>query len=542
MAKDKKKQLRALPFARAFHLKELPGWIGKWLIVPPGRLGVVVYADGKGRTLTPGHHRLLTDWQRLRGGGAGLLAGYVTSGEQEARLSAPYLLSGDGELLDLKLVAALEITDPVKYFTEVVIPQREVWTIEVDLSDETSQAALNAVTSQYAADDLRCDRPPRLAAELLARVNPLLSARGMTVRSIPLKTFSKPADRAAIAEKVQAVTEKCELNPELEAKMQALEDQAQLEDFARQLDPDLGKFVSFQLDKESLGKGITSVKAQIGSALRAWLTVETKKGESRRRWRLEGLIRQKQEDARTPASLKKVRRPPAYWWLPRSLWMIFVILTGLGLTGLVNWLARAASWDNRVEVLLIIWGFVIGVLLESIKALYEKRERFEETIWMLSGFQHLDNLVGNDRLWADELVREQCQKELKHVRETLQDIRSREYKRGKVELALRLRNELERNADECAEKVGRLDYGCPPYVTDLHVNRRAWLQMLDTDENLLLYANALSDKVHLLQQKSQAGELTDDMVAELDAEISKFCNNFYGRGRPLQLPSVEETS
>ena len=540
MAHDKKHP-DALPLARAFRLKELPGWIGKSLEVPPGRLGVVLAADGKGRTLPPGRHRLLTAWQRLRGRGVGLAAGYVPAGEFTLPLKAPYLISGDGEMLDLRLVGELEITDPLRYFTEAVIPQGQVWATEVDLSDETSQAALNAVTTRYTADDLIHDRPPRLAAELLAKITPLLNARGMGIRSIPLKTFSSPADRAVIAEKVQSVNEKRLQDPALEEKMKDIEDQAQLEDFARQLDPELGKFVSFQLDRESLGKGVTTLKARIGSALRAWLTVETKKGEGRRRWRLEGLIRQKQEEAKLPAR-RKIRRPPAYWWLPRTAWMIFVILSGLALTGLVNWIARAASWDNRLEVLLVIWGFMIGVILESIKVLYEKRESIEEATWMLPGYQRLDDLVGNDRRWADELVREQCQKELKHVRETLQDIRSREYERGKTGMALKLRNEVERNAEKCAEKVGRQDYGCPPYVTDLHVNRRAWLQMLDIDEDLLLYANALSDKAHLLQQKSHAGELTDEMVAEMDAEILKFCNRFFGRGRPLQTPPVEATN
>lgn len=541
MAKKTSYQPQSFPLARAFRFKELLGWIGKSLEVPPGRLGVVVTKDGKGRTLPTGRHRLLTAFQRLRGRGIGLAAGYVPAGEFDTPLKAPYILSGDGELLDLGLVGTLEITDPLRYFTEVVIPQGQVWSMEVDLSDEAAQDALNAITTKFAAADLIHGLPPRLAAELLASINPFLSTRGMRINSIPLKTFSSPADRVAIAEKVQSLNENKRLqDPALEAKLKDIEDQAQLEDFARQLDPDLGKFVSFQLDRESLEKGVTTAKARIGGALRAWLTVETKKGEGRRRWRLEGLIRQKQEDAKTPPRLK-IRRPPPGWWLPRTVWIIFVILTGLALTGILNWIARAASWDNRMEVLLVIWGFVIIAVLESIKALYEKRETIEEETWMLPGYQRLDNLVSNDRLWADELVREQCQKELKHVRETLQDIRSREYKRGKTGLSLKLRNELERNAEDCAEKVGRQDYGCPPYVTDLRVNRRAWLQMLDIDEDLLLYANALSDKAHLLQQKSQASELTDEMVADMDVDIMKFCNRFFERGRPLQTPPAEAT-
>jgi hypothetical protein len=66
-----------------------------------------------------------------------------------------------------------------------------------------------------------------------------------------------------------------------------------------------------------------------------------------------------------------------------------------------------------------------------------------------------------------------------------------------------------------------------------------WENALDTDENLLIKAHLLSDKTHLLQQQSHADQMVVESVAEVDAEVSKFCNQFFERGRPLQLPTEE---
>jgi hypothetical protein len=98
---------------------------------------------------------------------------------------------------------------------------------------------------------------------------------------------------------------------------------------------------------------------------------------------------------------------------------------------------------------------------------------------------------------------------------------------------------VERHIEDCAEKVGSLEYGSAPYLTDLHISSHAWERMLDYDEDLLLYVKALSDEAQLLQQKSHADQLTDELVSDLDAGILKFGNRFYERGRPLQMPDED---
>jgi hypothetical protein len=96
--------------------------------------------------------------------------------------------------------------------------------------------------------------------------------------------------------------------------------------------------------------------------------------------------------------------------------------------------------------------------------------------------------------------------------------------------------------EECADKIGHLDFGRPPYATDLKISRHAWNHMLDYDEGLLIYASGLSNKVHLLQEKSHADELDLPSLVSLDAGISAFSNQFFERGRPLNIPSQETNS
>jgi len=531
MAKENK-QPTAVPLGRAFHLKELKGYFEKWIDIPPGRTGVVLDADGNGRTLAAGRHRLLTVYQRLRGRGVGLAAGYVPLGLFSLPMSIPYLLSGDGELVDISLVCVLEISDPLKFFKEVVLPKRILQTMEMDVNDEMARNALGAVTTKYAAADLAHGLPPRLSSELLNAMGMLAAERGLSIKNIPLVLFSRSEDRLVIAEKTQALQERLQ-DVALQAKMAEIENQAQLDEFIQQVDPEVDKVAHVQLNQDKPANNAAAWKKP-GEYLHT-LFGGGGQGNGRQDGLIGKLFRQK---GHTQA---KTVRLPRFWWLSRALWMVVVVLIGLVLTSLVNRFASAASTDGKMGLLLLIWGFVVGVVLDTIKVLYEKWETVEEIVRESSGSARLEELVGNDRSWADQLVREQCQKELGHVYEILQDIRTREFKRDKTDMALKLRNELERNTEDAIKKIGNSDYGRPPYVTDLHIDRYAWNAMLNYDDDLLGYAYALSDKGHLLQQKSQANELDMAMLVNFDSDISTFCNRFFERARPIKI-LPQETS
>lgn len=527
------KESTSVPLGRVFRLKELPGWLGKHMEVPAGRLGVVIHSNGTIKTFPAGRHRVLTAFERLRGLGSGLLAGYVPLGGSIAQVKLGYLLSGDRDLLDGRLIYSVEVGDPARFLREVVAPQGTIWSTGIELDPQMIEEALAPLLSHYAATDiLHGQVDGRISGVVQTSLQAALETKGLQLQQILLVSLTRAEDRAVIAEKAQALAERLQ-DVSLQARMAEIENQTQLDDFLHQLDPELDQMAHIKLGSAGSEKEKTSIKGKVTDAIRSLLTVEPNKAGDKRRWSIEGLFKRNGSEK----EILKPRHASSNWWVSRAIWMSMVVLLGLGLTRLVNWIAKTASWDSKVEVILIIWGFVISVVFESVKVLYEKRESLSEESWMYPGFQHLDNLVGNDRQRVDKLVREHCARELLHVRDVISDVRSREYKRGKIDISLKLKNELERNLEECAARIQKSDYGRPPYMTDLRVSNNAWGQMLDVDEDLLLLVNTLGDETHLLQQKSLEDQLSNTLITDLDLKVSYFCKKFHDRGHPLQMPS-----
>jgi hypothetical protein len=284
-------------------------------------------------------------------------------------------------------------------------------------------------------------------------------------------------------------------------------------------------------------KGVPATWSGLGETLRGWFGAKSDVKAAASGGRLADLFRQKNEK-KGPGMI--THRPRPYWWLKEIVYIGFAAIIAILLTLVINAQLKDASLTSRVEKFLVpIWSLFIAVTLACLRDMFKTREKNDDAIWMLEGHRGLYNLVGNDRRWADELVREQSRKELLHVKEILQEIRTREYKRGKTEMALKLRNDLEKHAEECADKIARQDFARPPYVTDLKISWDAWNHMLDYDEGLLVYANGLSNKAQLLQQKSHTDELDLPALVSLDAGISAFTNQFFERGRPLKNPTQE---
>ena len=521
------------PLGRIYRLKELPGWLSKSLQVPPNRLGVVITSSGISRTLKPGKYRILTSFQRMLGQGVGLRAGYVPD-EQEfiSMFNLEYLLTGDRQLLDIRLVCALEVADPVCYFNEVVTPNSEIRDPGVDIDLQSLHVSVETVTTQYAAGDLvqgRADAALRKQVQIT--LGALLAGKGLRLKEIRLLALSLSENRAIVAEKVQRLHERM-LEIELQARMAEVENQAQLQEFIQQLDPSLQQVAHLGV---AATEQAPAPKGQTASSLRG-LTAPANAPKSQKGFEaLRNLFRTKKP---TPP---KARHSHTYWWLPTVVWIIFVILLGIGLTALIDEQMGVRS-SQSIGLIALIWSSAIGEVFFRIKGMHAKQEDLEAENWQQVDYQPLEDLVGNDRKWADEVVREQCAREIEQVGELVTQIRSLEYRRGNTSLALLLKNEIERNAQNCAEKIRNPNYGQPPYVTDLRVNQNAWLDMLARDEDLLLYGHTVTSSANLMLQKAQAGELAESMLTELNTSISNFANRFFERGRPLQMPDTSAPS
>ena len=456
------------PLARAYRLSELPGRLAKWLTVPEGRQGVVLPAAGSERLLQPGLHRVLSVWERLLGRRAGLRVGFVPADPISARLRADYLLSGDGQLVDASLSLVVQVSDPALFFTQQVLPRGEIRSICLELSDQDVREALGPLVRRYAAEDLLHELPgPRLANELLSRLELHLRGLGLQAKEAQLLTFWRSEERAEVAERVQALSQRLQ-DVELEKQMAALENEAQLKDFVQQLSPGLED----DLGLHAVAEAVPAVGEPSPDAAPSFPTL----GDSFRKW----------------------------------------VIGQVGVDG-DFWPERLARLLGRSEE---------GQMQAS--ALQVSGQ---------PGFTTLDELVRGDRAGADRLVREQAGGEVLRIAKILNELRSRVYQQGEVELALRLRD-LERRLERYHQDILQPNYGRPPYLTDLQVKRNAWATMLGYDEDLLLYASALGDKAQDLQAKYTGGEAIAGLLASLEEDLDRLHYRFAGRERAVK-PATE---
>ena len=508
------------PLAQAFSLKELPGWLGKTLLVPPGRQGIALNTAGRVRLFRPGQQKVLSAVERLSGQGAGLRAGYLPAQGFQASLKAANLLSGDNELLDASLLCQVEVADPARFFAEVVIPQGQVKAGLIDLSQALSLETIGALAARYAAADLVRGLPTqRLAGELSAVLEPALGGLGLRLAALQWIVFWRAAQRVEIAAKAQALEERLK-ELELDKEMAEMERKARREDFARQLQDETAA-----RPVEAVGPTPPPVET-----MRGWLTIDTSKESGKRHLRIEGLLgERKKKTEETPPARRQMQR----WLTWRIIALVVLGSIACLITAILYRLAQNASWDVKWEALLIIWGPLLAVFIESAVSFFKKREDLEEIFWQSKGYTVLDDLSRNNRQRADQLVREQTAGDLGHVRQILNDVRSRVYSAGNEALALRLR-ELERKVDARRNDVLNPQFGAAPYVSDLKISRLVWDSMLDQDEELLAKSAQLSNQASALQQKLSAGEALDPLGADLENKLDELWHLFANRAHALR--------
>ncbi|NPA93570.1 MAG: hypothetical protein GXO56_07825 [Chloroflexi bacterium] len=511
-----------LPLARAYAVRELPGWWGKSLDVPPGKIGVAVDARGQARTWPkPGRHRVLSVSERLRGQGIGLRAGWVPAEPFEAAVQVPYLLSGEGRLVNLSLVARVRVSDPVAFFTRQVAPAGVLHHVTLSLNAEEAQAALSAVTTQYLADDLARGVPGEgLQAALVQRLRPFLATEGLAIQAAPVVFFWDPEKRASIEEKVLALEERLH-NLQIEGKIAAAEAQERLEAFLREMEAD---GVKVQVTPLDASEAASPEEAQdVLAAVRAlW------QGKEVRHPLLKRLFEQNKESTLPAPRLSR------WWWVPRTAFIVAAWTIALLVTRLIFWWRGNNSFWDSWDLLTPLWGFVLGVTLEGIKALYEKRERAEEANWQKYGYTRVDDLARQDRARADRLVREQSASMLRSLAEALNGWRSRVFRQGNTDLALRLKT-LEKEAEHLAEDVLRSDFGRPPYVDpSLRIGKTTWDAMLDYDEALLVELHELLEYVRNLQSPDKATPSQEKALASLEQKLADFRLMFSRRSEALR--------
>jgi hypothetical protein len=524
------------PLAKHDKLTDLPGRFGKSIEVPPGRQGVVI-KDGVPETYPSGRHQITSPLEWARGVGSGLTVGYVPGEPFTVRVKAENLLSADRELMDASLLCEVEIVDAARFFTQVVLPQGEISGENLDLPSEGAFEALGTLTRQYASGDLvRGVAIENMLSQIRLQLEAVFNGHGLYLDYVLLISFWRSSDRALAAEKALLVQDRLR-DVELQNRMAEVESDIQFQDFVNQLEPELTEKVGLHPVVETAPEDEDSEKGTtILDSFRTWIKFESNKDETGRHFRIDGLFKRLGKDSPLPALGR--RRRAGRWWLPRVLWMGFVVFIAFVLTMIVNWIAGSANWGDRWQFYLGVWGFAAIAILESLRTLFQKREEMESQRWTEAGYTFVDDLVGNDRLQADKLVRNQCQREVENAQAVLNDLRSRVYKRGEEDTALQIRS-LEKKLGRVREEVLNPRVGQPPYMTDLKINRKLWLEMLDYDEQILVRASALGADAQELQQKYAQGQFDVHHLEQLEGRLDAFLHYFKSRSQAPRISAGE---
>ena len=517
-----------IPAGKAFTISELSGKLNRYLEVPPGRTGVVVFADGKTRILPPGKHRILTWGERLAGEGAGLKAGFVPSGTTSAQMHPRYFFSGDKVLLDAWLSMQVEIVDPARFFIEFVLPAGTLDSTNFDLSSLDVQTVIGAVARRYTAADLIAGLPTRaVAAELPGLFGGALEAQGLRLLSFQPPLFWRSDERAELAEKAQLLEERLQ-DVELQKQMAAVQTQAQLEDFIKQVLPEGSEVDSLRVlvqDRPTQADLKTKITQEKVTDLKQALKNENATAS---RWRLSSLF-----DRNKKAQPARPERPRRAWWFSGSLWIAFLIISGAMITQVSLDMGKDISKEFMFAWITSVWMIILPLLFDAVRRMVDKREKIAEDRWRYGSIAHIDNLTGSDRARADRLVRGQVGGDLKAAAGMLDDLVSRTYNSGNQELALKLR-ELRRKFEDATEKVNQSSFGAPPYLSDLNIPKRGWELMLDYDEQVLAESNAVADLAQQLQETYSVGNDPAAGLAGLESRLDSLLYHFGGRERAVK--------
>lgn len=513
--------------AAAYPIHELKGWLSKHLVVPPGRQGIALFRSGKYELFPAGENRVITDLDRIKGDGAGFWAGYIPKEQFTGALTVNNLLSGDDVLLDLSLLCTLDVQDAVRFFSETVIFQGEIPAGSFVIGADTVFQSFANVIRNYAAQDLvDGNLDTELVEKAYRALSPNLQDQGLILQSIDLVTCWRQEDRLLIEEQIFILDQKM-ADLAFDKKLAEVENEQELNAFLE------ANGVHLPASPRVIGK---EIREKAGDLYKTWIGGQRVEQQPGRNFRLKNLIKQRLDDA----SERKHRVYKPRWWLPRTVWIIVVLATAIGLTVFLNHASQTLEWAGRNEFYIAIWLFALGAILDSVKALFKGWEKLFSMDIETANTIGLDQLRIKNRQVIDRLVREQSTLELGIQQETFNELRSRVFQAGDTDLALEMRR-IEQKLDDFKEKIKDDNFGAAPYLkSDIRISEQTWFTFMDNEEYLLIQAALLTESAHSLQVLFTNAQLSHESFQEYEAELDSFIKNFSVRGRILHTKELDQ--
>lgn len=510
--------------AKAYQLKDLKGWISKKLIVPPGCTGIALFRDGKTDRFSPGENRVITDLDRFLGKGAGFWAGYIPGDKFSTAISVSNLISGDNKLIDLNLLCEVAVEDEKRFFIETVIPQGEISNQPLVLDLPDLFYALASMVRNYTADDLTGglinSEISEKAQSLLCKMLPI---KGIKFESIILMSLWNQEDRLAIEEQVFLLNQKLQ-DLELEKRLAQAENK---EDFIKILNengvkmPKTAGFFQFN----------DSEKSEI---IKDWAEGMTSRRQPGHNFRLRSLLIKNEMD-----HAKHTRAPILKnWWVPRVIWIIFVVLAAIGATYYLKRASLQYEWLNRSEFFVTIWMFVLAAIIESVTKLFKQWENFFSDVPKPPNLLGLDDIKFKDYETIDSIIRDQSHLELTRQWEILNELRGKVYRAGDEDTALDMK-QLELKLEGFLPKLKDQKVGKPVYLLDdIKLTKSSWSFLMDQEEVLLVKAALLTQSAQAIQADALGSKPIAENLGNYEAELDIFISDFIGRTRILHAQNT----
>jgi len=505
--------VKQIPLARYFPVSDLEGRFNKYLEVPTNRTGFMYSPMQDMQTFQPGKHRIRSFGERITQVNQDLICGFMPSGRFSVLIQAPYLSSRDGVLLDMELVCRVTVQQNENFFTKTLLPVGEILDEPLHADEDDVRRIFSTISTQYDWIDLvRGYDIDQLIELMFPRLPNYLESRGMNLVSVDVVVFSRSDQREERAQKSQVLKAEVEdLGGEPSEKSR--------ENFFEQLKEKLPEGFRFR-QKEDV---------ELIEQIRHLDPGEKQQTGSKRR----GLFGKLFGGNRSEEGILS-KDIPKYWWVQRTVWILILLSIGVFLTIVTMNLSENIQGIDFWNFLLAgVWGVNIPMMLNNLNRMVEKREKLTIERWLAPGSVSLDELVGKDRQKADGVVREHCSDQLVNTVNILHDLRARVYKENDTEKVLRIRT-LERKIGDASEQVRSGSFGSAFYLNDVQISRQTWHKLLDYDEDLMLYSNAIFDASGLVQLAFPDRGLDDKALNELERQLDLFMTKFVARSRALK--------
>lgn len=517
------------PLARRILRDDLPGWWAKTMLVPPGHVGLDVVAGVPGPSLPPGKHRVRGDAVLVR---AGPLACHPFVGD---------VLTGDDQLAEADFLLSLEVAEPALLLSALLGGR---WRLTLaDLEERVAAQAVSPLQDaarQYALDDLCGDEPVRdqIAGQVRSYLTTALQPWGLRVTGVRHLAFRRQADAVVRAQKARELEEALRDEANLR-KMGELEDQAQLQDFVRNLAADFN--APDLLDDGDVAQALEVIQAQPpaeapgrGQALAAALGRQLRRIESRLNARFTQFMRSLGEsEVEEIVPLEETKRYRRWYWLVTFL-RFFSAFLSLVVATIIFFMPRYFEDPRVPQFLVTILGFLVAALALASSFWINRRVR----VWRMRDIALADARLATvspqRRREADRLVREQLGRELAKVFDNLHDLRQRVYRAGQSDLALALRD-VEQETEKVQKEVAHAEHYDSAYFRREQPSDQNLQDMLNFDLALLREGEQLAARSRDLSRTDGSDEAGIRSLAEaLRHDLRDLRHRFTDRAQYLQ--------